>query len=241
MMELEWGAASLQSVKNRPNEDRYRLLGASIPLVAEADRGQLFAVFDGIGSAPKGMDAAQKMCDVLVDFFRGKIVHPPSAESLRQLLMDASLAINNWGCKLGTDMPEGGCAGTLAWFHQQSVVLFQAGDTVGYLLQETRLTRLTRDHGNGKILSNFFGRGRELLIDVFSQAVQESDVLILVTDGVTNALSDQAIAEIVSTHNKGETGPQRAADELCRLAKARGYQNNITAVIIEVVDLGDAM
>lgn len=236
-MELEWGVESLQSTKRRPNEDRYRLLGAIIPLVAKARRGQLFAVFDGIGGAPRGMDAAQAMCDALVTFFRNDIHQEPSSESLRQLLVDTSYTINRWGCLPGTTRPDGGCAGTLAWFYKQQVVIFHAGDTVGYLLQESRITPLTREHGNDKIIENYFGLGQELLIDVFSQDVEEGDVIILVTDGVTKALSALTISEIIVANNRGGGGPQRAAEELCRLAKVRGSQDDITAVLIEVVDL----
>ena len=68
-MELEYGVHSIKGKKSRPNEDRYRLLGSHVPLVAKAKQGQIFAVFDGIGGAPMGRDAAQSMCDSLVDFF----------------------------------------------------------------------------------------------------------------------------------------------------------------------------
>ncbi|MCF8038415.1 MAG: hypothetical protein K9K79_03780 [Desulfohalobiaceae bacterium] len=41
------------------------------PIVQEAERGEeLFAVFDGIGSTQYGGEAAQLMCDSLVNFYR---------------------------------------------------------------------------------------------------------------------------------------------------------------------------
>lgn len=50
-------------------EDRFRLLCHPIPVIAQANRGEIFAVLDGVGSAPKGMAAAQEVCDGLVRFF----------------------------------------------------------------------------------------------------------------------------------------------------------------------------
>lgn len=49
-------------------EDRYRLLCLPVPIVLKRIAGEIYAVFDGIGSAPKDMTAAQAMCDVLVTF-----------------------------------------------------------------------------------------------------------------------------------------------------------------------------
>jgi len=40
-------------------EDRFRLLCHPIPLVAQGNQGEIFAVLDGVGSAPKGMAAAR--------------------------------------------------------------------------------------------------------------------------------------------------------------------------------------
>ena len=50
-------------------EDRFRLLTSYIPLVATSGRGDLVAVFDGVGSAPQGMQAAQALADALLGFY----------------------------------------------------------------------------------------------------------------------------------------------------------------------------
>jgi hypothetical protein len=50
--------AWMKGTKHKFYEDRFRLLCLPVPLVSEQDRGEIFAVFDGIGSAPKGMAAA---------------------------------------------------------------------------------------------------------------------------------------------------------------------------------------
>lgn len=59
------GCAAVSWLKSpkHPYEDRYRLLTSDIVLVSRAHRGELFGVFDGIGSAPMGMAVAQAMAD----------------------------------------------------------------------------------------------------------------------------------------------------------------------------------
>jgi PPM family protein phosphatase len=67
------GSATVAWVKGSKHqfyEDRYRILSREVPLVKGQDRGEIFAVFDGIGSAPKGREAAQEMMDQLVHFYK---------------------------------------------------------------------------------------------------------------------------------------------------------------------------
>lgn len=49
--------ASLKGTRHQFNEDRYRILSQDVPLVGSQNRGEIFAVFDGIGSTELGMRA----------------------------------------------------------------------------------------------------------------------------------------------------------------------------------------
>lgn len=234
-MELFWGVESLQGKKNRPNEDRYRLLHADIRLVAKAERGTLFAVFDGIGSAPRGGEAAQKMCDALIQFFREEALCKPDVVSIKELLSAANTEINGWGHMPGTTRPLGGCAGTIAWFYETQAFLFHAGDTIGYRLRGDNLSTLTSEQSNDNTLYNYFGIGRSLLIESFSLELEEGDVVILVSDGVTKSLTPTDIDQCVIQYLVGS--PQRAATELCKFAQRKGSRDDITALIIEIIEL----
>ena len=64
------GCAAVSWLKNakstrKPYEDRYRLLTKDIPLVGKSGRGELFAVLDGIGGAPRGMAAALRQLQIV--------------------------------------------------------------------------------------------------------------------------------------------------------------------------------
>jgi len=234
-MELIWGVESLQGKKNRPNEDRYRLLHADIPLVAKAERGTLFAVFDGIGSAPRGGEAAQKMCDALIQFFREKTLFKPDVVSIEELLSAANMEIHGLGHMPETTRPLGGCAGTIAWFYAKQAFLFHDGDTIGYLLRGDTLSTPTSAQSNNNTIYNYFGIGRNLLIESFSLELEADNVVILVSDGVTKSLTTTDIDQCVTKYLIGN--PQRAATELCKLAQRRGSKDDITALIIEIIEL----
>jgi len=51
--------AHLRGTKHQFYEDSFRMLSRDVPLVENRNRGEIFAVFDGIGSAPEGRHAAQ--------------------------------------------------------------------------------------------------------------------------------------------------------------------------------------
>jgi len=230
-MLLQWGVESYPGKKGRPNEDRYRVLHAGIPLIAQQNKGQLFAVFDGIGGAPEGGHAAQYVCDALIRFFRAEI-SVPAAVSLHDLLCEASMAINAWGLMPGTTRPLGGCAGTIAWFFEAGVTMFPAGDTVGYRLRDETLLPLTREHGTGKVLENYFGLGGNFLLDVFTWDLEEGDIFLLVSDGITKGLAAPDIRQCLEISLLAT--PQRSAAELCRLARLKGSRDDCTALVVTV-------
>jgi PPM family protein phosphatase len=110
--------AYLKGTKHKIYEDSFRMLPREIPLVEKCGRGEIFAVFDGIGSAPEGRRAAQYMADRLIEFFRRPDVYLASLQGLETLLLESNLEIVDWGFMQGTDRPLGGCAGTVAWVYE---------------------------------------------------------------------------------------------------------------------------
>ena len=226
----------LKSPKH-PYEDRYRLLTKDIALVSRTKRGELFGVFDGIGSAPKGMAAAQAMADCLVDFFRRPSLYPADWQGFYKLLHETNVSIFNWGFMEGTDRPLGGCAGTIAWLRDDQLTLFHAGDTVALLLrdgQEPRqLTRLHDIHGD---IYRYFGLGKTLEIDVQSCAVEEGDLVLLMSDGVTKAYSTTEAANLVMDIYGKSGDIATAAEELATRSRSKGSNDDITALAIEIED-----
>jgi PPM family protein phosphatase len=219
----------VKGTKHKFYEDRYRLLPKEVPLVKKAGRGELFAVFDGIGSAPKGMNAAQEICDRLPDFFRDG-QYPCSWGGMNQLLLDANRDINAWGMMPGTDRPLGGCAGTVVWLYGLTLYVFHAGDTCTLLIRDGKPRQLTRLHEKDGAIFSYFGLGSYLEIDGEQVNWEDSDRILLISDGVTKVFNPLEAAEFVDEF--GDIG--QAASELVRQSRLKGSIDDITALLLEL-------
>jgi serine/threonine-protein phosphatase Stp1 len=222
---------------SKPYEDRYRMLSKDISLVGKSGRGELFAVLDGMGSAPKGMAAAQAIADCLLDFYRKPDDIPADINGLNQLLLRTNQAINDWGCMEGTDRPLGGAAGTVAWIYDQKLTLFHAGDTAGILLRQDHPPQLlTGLHELDGGITRYFGLGRHLEIEIKTLNLMEDDLILLVSDGVTKAFSTTDAANLVQDifDKTGDAGS--AVQELVTRSRSKKSVDDITAMLIEVRD-----
>lgn len=230
-------AVSWLASPKHPYEDRFRLLPQEIPLVKKANRGEIFAVLDGIGSAPLGMSAAQSVADSLIEFFRLPDTVKADWEALYSILFQTNLDIHSWGFIDGTNRPLGGCAGTIAWYFENRLTLFHAGDTVGIHLRPKERPRiLTKLHEVNGAIFRYFGLGKELTIDVVSMAVEDGDLVLLISDGVTKAFGTSEAAEYVMDALTQSGDICRAADQLVLNSRNRGSTDDITVVLFEVED-----
>jgi serine/threonine protein phosphatase PrpC len=95
---------------------------------------------------------------------------------------------------------------------------------------------LTRIHEANGGIYRFFGLGEELKIDVDSCGVEEGDLLLLVSDGVTKVFSTTEAASVVrETFDKtGDVG--NAAHELAIRSRGKKSSDDITVLLIEVCD-----
>ena len=237
------GCAAVSWLRNaksssKPYEDRYRLLTKDIAIVGKSGRGELFAVIDGIGGAPRGMQAAQAVADCLVDFYRKPEHVAANSLGLNDLLLQANQVINDWGCIEGTDRPLGGAAGTIAWIHDQRLTLFHAGDTAGILLRQNHSPRLlTGLHEYDGGITRYFGLGRRLELEVKSERLLVGDLILLVSDGVTKVFSTTEAANLaqeIYDKTGGDIG--MAAQELAIRSRSKKSVDDITVMLIEVED-----
>ncbi|WP_419656058.1 uncharacterized protein Dvar_51610 [Desulfosarcina variabilis str. Montpellier] len=223
-----------KGTKHRFYEDRYRILSREIPLVASKKIGELFAVFDGIGSAPRGMASAQEMADNLVNFFRETESTPTSVKGLLDLLMRTNIKVYHWGFMPVTDRPLGGCAGTIAWICRNRLTIFYAGDTTAILIRDGKATELTRPHQtpDGAIF-RYFGLGDSLNIDVDEYEVEESDRILLLSDGVTKVMHPIDAAEFTEQY----LDVSRAADALATRTRNLGATDDITVLLVQIDEI----
>lgn len=120
-----------------------------------------------------------------------------------------------------------------------------AGDSRAYLLRDGELVRLSRDHTHaeamverglitpqearthpmGHVLSRAVGVEPSLELEAVVDDVRPRDIFLLCSDGLTHLVTDEEIAERLTS-----VGLERACARLLELVMARGASDNVTMV-----------
>jgi protein phosphatase len=132
------------------------------------------------------------------------------------------------------------------------LAIANVGDSRGYRLAGVELDQLTNDHSlvadlvregslspeeaavhpQRNILTRVLGVYDEVPVDVVTAVPHNGDRYVLCSDGLFNEVPEAAIASVL----RRLTDPADAASELVRLANEGGGRDNITVVVVDVVD-----
>lgn len=214
-------------------------------------RSPLFAVADGMGGAQAGEVASRMAVDVLQEGLgtgNGTV-----AERLTDQVATANARIFE---RSRTDQGNAGMGTTLtaAYVDSDELVVVHVGDSRLYRYRGSVLERLTDDHSlveelvrqgrltpeeaaehpQRSIITRALGPESEVAIDSAVMAVEDDDLFLLCSDGLTTMVHDDQIADLLAT---GETLTERA-DALVDAANAAGGRDNITVLLFRVERTG---
>jgi protein phosphatase len=211
----------------------------------------LFVVADGMGGHVAGEVASREAVDAMREAYDS----PGSTDDLRQAVRLANGAV--W--KRGSDDPSYRGMGTtvtaVAVVDGDKLAIANVGDSRTYLLRDDELIQLTEDHSfvqeavrSGQLtrvqaeshprrsqLTRALGVGDDVDVDVEVLEPLTGDRLLLCSDGLWDEVGDELIAMVLS----GRREPEEAASELVRWAKDAGGRDNITVIVVDVVDGGE--
>ncbi len=134
---------------------------------------------------------------------------------------------------------------------RERLAVANVGDSRTYRLREGRLEQLTVDHSlvaelvaEGQIrpdeaeshpqrhvLTRALGVYPDVEVDVLTAEIEPADRLLLCSDGLSRELTDEQIASLLRRF----ADPTEAARELVANAKHNGGNDNITAVVVDVL------
>jgi protein phosphatase len=208
----------------------------------------VFVVADGMGGAQAG-EVASRMA--IETFEEGLPKSGTPQDRLAELVRDANHRIYD---RSRADQGRAGMGTTLtaAYLADGDLAIAHVGDSRAYLLRDGELTRLTQDHSlvdelvrQGKlteaqaaehpqrsIITRALGPEPEVDVDTFSYPMQDGDVLLLCSDGLTSMVSEDRVADIV----RGAGTLDQAADRLIAEANEAGGRDNITVVLFRLAD-----
>ncbi|MFO0758935.1 MAG: PP2C family serine/threonine-protein phosphatase [Byssovorax sp.] len=220
------------------------------------ENGHLLVVADGMGGARGGEQASALVVSTIEEFLLGALrwlyaLREPEGDTILTQLKGALRRADARIFEEVRRRPElRGMGTTLTMAYSLAGELFIAhvGDSRCYLLRGGALYQLTRDHTvvaelvqRGlitpeqvpenrfrHIITNVVGGDSPgLKVEVHKLLLAPGDVLLLCSDGLTEMVSDQEIAEILSAQPE----PRKACEQLIARANELGGHDNVTAIV----------
>lgn len=238
MTRFAWGAASDTGRVRQANEDSF--------LVVDG----LFAVADGMGGHQAGEVASHLALESLQSGFSaaGTDVLVRAVEGANRALVDRS-AEDPELAGMGTTLVAMALVDAAG---RDAIGVVNVGDSRLYLLSEGELTQITEDHSlvasmerqgrltaaeaavhpQRNILTRALGIDGSVLVDSWEILPVVGDRYLICSDGLFNEVDESRIAATL----RRLADPDEACRELIRLANESGGRDNITCVVVDIVD-----
>jgi protein phosphatase len=226
------------------------------PMQYGRNRAHLFLVADGVGGHEAG-EVASALTLESVEAFVLHLLRRFSnlqADDAPAVLMDFQAALRQADARLFEEVvqhPEWAGMGTtltLAFASGRFLFVVHAGDSRCYLFRAGTVRQLTTDHTVAAelarrgvisaanivhspyrhVVTNLIGgNGAGVQVDVQKIDLQTGDVVLLCSDGLSDMLTNEQIAQVLSA----EPDPETACGRLVAHANSAGGRDNITAIV----------
>lgn len=242
MAALAWGAATDAGRVRDTNEDSY---------VAEP---MVFVVADGMGGHQAGEVASELAATTLKDRLSGGA---PSADVVVAAVVEANAHIFQTAHTNAAQRGMGTTLTAIAVMPQadgrpEQLAIVNVGDSRCYLQRGGMLVRATidhsyvqeliatghiteaeaRNHPRRNIVTRALGIEPTVRVDSWVLPTVRGDRFVLCSDGLVDEVEDDDILRVLSLHAE----PQEAARALVAAAVAAGGRDNVTVVVVDVVD-----
>ena len=225
-------------------------------------RHGIFVVCDGMGGQAAGEVASKMGVDILLAYFRNQApaagmqsLNGQNGSSGAQSLANAIQLANKTIFQAGQEHNgRNGMGSTIvaALVRGNSLAIAHVGDSRIYLVRQGTIQRLTQDHSlvmeqvrrgyitleqaqqseMQNIILRALGSEEVVEADIEDLVAIPGDVLLMVSDGLTRYVPDDEILKIV----QGPRGLEKACGELVRAARERGGDDNITCLLVRIVN-----
>lgn len=222
-------------------------------------RGHVLLVADGVGGHTAGEVASGLSVQSVETFLLNTLKKFANlkADDEQCVLRDLQKALFHADARIFEEIdkhPEwAGMATTLTMGFAVNGRLFvaHAGDSRCYLFSGDHLQQITQDHTIAAelvrrgviepqaqrkhpyrhVVTNILGgKTPGVTADVHSLELHDGDILLLCSDGLTEMVSDDRIAELIQTADN----PQRACERLVNEANLLGGRDNITVIVAQI-------
>lgn len=225
----------------------------------------IFVVCDGMGGQAAGEVASKMGVDVLLQYFREtappssnghSLSIAPAAKgadssALAQAIDLANRTIYSAGHSGGSHSGMGSTI-VAALMRGHSLAIGHVGDSRIYMIRQGNIEQLTQDHSLvmeqvrmgyitreqadkselQNVILRALGSEEEVEPDIEELVAMPGDTLLMTSDGLTRHVRDEEILKIVTT----APNLKQACSALVKAAKDRGGDDNITCLLLRVVE-----
>ncbi len=229
---------------------RKRQINQDCMYTSERPRGNLpnlFLVADGMGGHNAGDYASKVTVETIVERVEASTETNPVA-----ILGHAIAVANSLIHRRASERAELEGMGTTvvaATCVRRCLYVANVGDSRLYVVNKKEIRQITKDHSlveemvrmgglnreqarnhpDKNIITRAVGVSETVEVDFFTVELQEDDLVLMCTDGLTNMLEDEEIRMILS----GARDIVEKAQGLVKAANENGGRDNITVVLIE--------
>jgi serine/threonine protein phosphatase PrpC len=211
-----------------------------------SSKGALFVVADGMGGHDRGAEAsAITVNTVSAAYYQN--TSDDIAAALMQALKDANTAVYQRAQASEADSKMGSTC-IAAVLRGDSAYVANVGDSRAYIVRQGQARQISEDHSwvveqmragamtadeartheKRNIITRCIGN-ETVEIDVFTEHVQDDDILVLCTDGLSSLVEEDEMSAIVERY-----GPEESVERLIARANEQGGTDNITALVARV-------
>ena len=215
---------------------------------AHSERGWA-VVSDGMGGHADGDEASRLAVAAFGEAWNSD-PHPDPAMHMRQSVHAAADAVWEGNCRLGRGGPEYddmnihhrmGCTLTAAALKDGRLHIGHGGDSRLYWRRPSRASgvalpcrQITLDHTDRGHLHRALGPYPKFTADALSLPASPGDLVLLCTDGLTDALGKSCVPVLSEILDRGGATLQQRADALVEAANRKGGPDNITVCLIRI-------
>ena len=223
---------------------------------ANPERG-IFIVADGMGGHAAGEVASEMAVQIVVRELaptvdlNGDGVAKRVADTLRL----ANKAIHT-RTLTEVDKQGMGTTASVLMIADARYLIGQVGDSRVYLMRDGALTQLTKDHSYvqeqvdagfltpeqaryhpySNVITRCVGASPDVEPDVYRGETRNGDLFLVASDGLTGMVDDRRLGQLLGSRAE----PDRKVQALISEANGRGGLDNITAIIVHVIEAGSS-
>lgn len=208
----------------------------------------LFVVADGMGGHKAGDRASSSAVAVFVSNVKKSKDRNP-VNIMRKALEKANANVYK---EANSSKALRGMGTTIvsATIDKDTLYVANIGDSRLYLIRGNEIRQITRDHSlveemirvggitreegrfhpDRNVITRAVGVRENVEADFFDEIVEEDDILLLCSDGLSNMVEDEEIKEIINNAPELES----AANRLVKKANENGGRDNITVLLAKV-------